>query len=161
MIQGIMIRAACFLICAVASASCAAPLPERPTLCQLAGAQEDYVGRELTVEGYLFLSGHGNDIVEPTCRGAGVAVSWDWNRPQLQPFFSFLRGIDYFEPWVIRVRATGVMMRGEGRGDYAIRFHLRLNTADVLDAWKVPEAQVERFSMWSQGFGPAPVRPRR
>lgn len=156
-----MNQASSLLICVMASASCAAPLPEQPTLCQLARAERDYVGRELAVEGYLLLSGHGNAIVDPTCRGAGVGIYSPSDRPRLQPFNSFMRRIGFFEPWVVRVRATGVMVRNESRGEYGARFGLRLNTAEVLDAWRVPEAEVERFGLWIQGSGPAPVRPRR
>lgn len=138
-----------------------APLRDRPTLCQLAAAQQNYVDRELTVEGYLTLSFHGNAIVEPTCRGAGVSISWDRDRPQLRAFISFADQISTIDPWVVRVRATGVLVRGEGRGEYAPRFSLQLDAAEVLDAWRVPEAEEERFGMWIQGSGPAPVRPNR
>jgi hypothetical protein len=154
-----MIRWACLIAC-VAAVSCAAPLPGRPTLCQVATAQQDYVGRELTVEGYLLLSFHGNAIVDPGCRGAGVDIRWQSDRPQLRAFIS-ARQIGSIESWVVRVRATGVLVRGEEIGEYAPRFSLRLNTAEVLDAWKVPEAEEERFGMWMQGAGPPPVRPSR
>lgn len=156
-----MIRWACLFTCVAAAVSCAAPLPERPTLCQVATAQQDYVGRELTVEGYLLLSFHGNAIVDPGCRGAGVDIRWQSDRPQLRAFISFARQIGNIESWVVRVHATGVLVRGEGRGEYAPRFSLRLDTAEVLDAWKVSEDQEGRFGMWMQGAGPPPVRPSR
>lgn len=132
---------------------------EHPTLCQLTQAREAYAGRVLTVEGYFAVSMHGNSIVDPSCRGAGIDIRWQSDQPQLQAFISFVRRIGEFEPWVARVRATGVVVRNESGGEYAPSLSLRLNAADVLDAWKVPEAEQERFGMWIQGAGPPPVRP--
>lgn len=154
-----MFRAACLVICIMAATACAAPPPERPTLCQFAATREAYAGRTLTVEGYLLVSRDGSALTDPSC-ATGVGIAWrSEDDPRLRALNDVAHQMRTLEPWMVRVRVTGVVEQADGPlGPF---WQLRLAAADVLSAKRLPDQDRERFQRWLQGPSPAPFRPSR
>lgn len=147
---------------ALALVACSRQAPvEWPTLCQLGEAREAYAGRTLTVEGYLLVSAHGSVVTDPRC-GYGIGVTWTaGTSPQLRAFDALAGRMLALEPWIARVRVTGVMRQDE-HGEFAGRaWRLRLTAAEILSQRRLAPKDEDRYMSWLEGPSPAPFQSAR